>query len=307
MMLLQRFSLIVLVLASIEVIDTQLIKYADHYYAFLDQQAHASADPIEICLGPDYPFRGFDINTILPAYPLVPNDAAEQTALYTFYQQNSRVDDAFVMLGISPWTDQAVQRCINDTAKPMGIDCHNMTQLQGLDRKYVTYTPWEEHPDNGDTYSDSFFVAWRKQSNAWRKVFEPNDPRVKEVICEYSDPCVTPDIQCLAHGVCLQRTAYSEYACVCDTGYDGTDCEVRAAEPGVSASPAETATESDSSSAVLYAGVAAGCALVLAGGFVAYKLMKRKRNSAPLPTVSYVPSQGSVASATSSVASMTDQ
>ena len=173
-------------------------------------------------------------------------------------------------------------------------------------------------------FGDGAGAVWSKQSNTWLLITEDDDPRLKELICEYSTPCVSPDIECVANGVCLRRTAYTERACVCEDGFTGTDCEEEtavtegiatetptqgnAAEASTEATAAAAAASSDSgiSSTVIYGVIAAACALLLAGGTFAYFRMRRSSGQRAPPDVRYRSSHESAVSGKSAVSGRSD-
>ena len=318
------FLRLLLLVLTVYQFNAQFVRYNGHYYAFYNLQARLDT-AVETCWGmellsdeeaasmntTDQEFTGF------PSYPVVLNDEDEQTEIYQFYQQESRVQNSFVWIGGQVRVDEdRITECEQRPGKPAGYNCSDTLLLSFADGSFSTHTAWD--PSNaGVNISGGAAAAWSKQSNTWLLVTENDGPHVNELICEYNTPthCNHPDIDCVAHGVCLQQTAYTERACVCEEGFTGTDCaETAATEASTEGNATETSTEGTAAAAaaeatlvsgisntVIYGVIAAACVLLLAGGTFAYFRMKSSSGQRAPPDVRYRSSHESAASGRSDV------
>ena len=302
-----------LLLLAVYECNTQFLRYNGHYYAFYHLQANLET-AIETCLGLEISTAIEENVTISDRglYPVVLNDQQEQAEIYRFYRENSRVQNSFVWIGGIVRADEGWRtECEDSPDKPTGYNCSDLRLLNHADGSFSTHTSWDPSVAGADigravaawspNMSDVVGAVWSKQSNTWFPATEfDDDPRVKELICEYETPnhCLGPDIDCVANGVCRQQTAYTERACVCEEGF--TDCgETAATDRAVAAA---ASSDSGISNTVIYGVIGAVCALLLAGGTFAYFRMRRSSGSrAAPPDVGFRPSVGSAVSGTSAV------
>ena len=279
--------------------NAQFMRYNGHYYAFYHLQANYGV-ALLTCVGLERS-EAENVTTSDRSYPVVLNDQEEQAEIYRFYQENSRVQNSFVWIGGFVRVDEVdVDECENSPDKPTGYNCSDLALMQYLDGSFSTHTAWD--PSNAGVNisgSAAAAAAWSRQSNTWLLVTENDGPSVKELICEYGPPnhCLGSDIECVANGVCLQRTAYTERACVCEEGFTGTDCGET--DTGTEETAASS-SDSGISNTVIYGVIAAACALLLAGGAIAY-FRKKRSGHRPPPDVGFRPSVGSAVSGTSTV------
>ena len=321
------FLRLLLTVLTVYQVNAQFMKYNGHYYAFYHLQANATVAG-DTCLGMEPTvFLGDEGFTGDTGYPVILNDEEEQAEIYQFYEENSRVQNSFVLIGgllrVPPefWAPICEQR----PGKPTGYNCSDPTLLSYFDGSFSSHTAWDPSFAVMDIpiFGDGAGAVWSKQSNTWLLLTENDDPRLKELICEYSTPCVSPDIDCVANSVCLQQTAYTERACVCNQGFTGADCEETDAEAttqgttanaptagnasessteGTAAAAAAEATlVSGISNTVIYGVIGAVCALLLAGGTFAYFRMRRGSGQRAPPDVRYRSSHESAASGRSDV------
>ena len=93
---------------------------------------------------------------------------------------------------------------------------------------------WEqnyESPRVDDNIRISY-IAIGKLSGRFRE-FSSNDPLVTEVLCQFENEIcddgnpTTSLLTCPQNGICLQQTANTDYACLCNPDHTGAECEVR--------------------------------------------------------------------------------
>ena len=293
-----------LLLLAVYECNTQLMLYDEHYYAFYHLQANLTF-AILTCQGAVGRSDADDLTTVGRSYPVVLNDQQEQAAILRFYRENSRIQNSFVWIGGRVRVDEDRRtECEDSPYKPPGYDCSDLMLMDLTDGSFSNYTSWDADTDIDD-FSDAVGAAWGKQSNTWLPVTDGDDPRVKELICEFSSVCVHPDIHCRAGGVCLRRTAYTNYTCVCQAGFHGTSCEIDDLATATDQSATAAASESDSgtNSAVVNGVVGGICALLFVGGLVACVGKKRggypAAAAAPPADVGYRASVGSAVSGAS--------
>ena len=288
------FFRLLLILAVYEC-NTQFVKYNQHYYAFYHLQANSST-AILTCLGTEPPRE----RVVYHGLPVILNDREEHEEIYQFYLQNSREENSFVWIG-GFTRDKANEftTCEGATDKPIGYDCRNLSLPLYVDGSFSTYQAWESF-DSSMVTGRRGGIVWSKQSNTWLLSTEPDDPRVNELICEYTRPCLSADIDCVAHGVCLKRTAYTEHACVCEEGF--TDCgETATGTEGTADGATLISGVNDS---VVYVVIAVASVGLVGGAAFAYFRMKGKSNHQAVPPGVGVPSGISVISGAPSGMSM---
>ena len=290
------FLRVILLLAVYEC-NTQFMRYNGHYYAFYRLQANLSF-AILTCLGKARSNVTEDITTISGrSYPVVLNDQEEQAEILRFYRENSRVQNSFVWIGgRARETDDEFDECEQRRGKPTGYNCSDPRLMSLADASYSNHTAWDPSIDGADI-SGGDAAVWSKQSNTWLLASgENDDPRVKELICEYASHCVSPHIRCTAGAVCLRRTAYTTYTCVCHEGFTGPDCI-----DAVTEAPSASSSNRGISNNALYGIIAAASVLFLSGATIVYSRIRNSRYSAPPGGVGYHPSASSAVSGASAV------
>ena len=175
------------------VVRSQLTRINDVYYVLY--QGQVQAQQTVVACGDGYPAAG-----------LATIDESILAEIHAFYQRSSshEAGNSYAWL----------------------IDTCPSTCPQSHARWEQNYPPPTLYA--GIPYTQISHVALGKRSGRLRD-FSFNDTLVTEVLCQFDNICDEYDthVTCPANGVCLQQTANTDYACICEHDYTGAECEDR--------------------------------------------------------------------------------